>query len=151
MRLTICSICFRKKKWRYRYTTCFSKLYFGQRYFAYLLWMSCQTRLENRHGQASVLQLFLFRGKKPFHDVPFKFAYLNSDMCKRIFTSIKIGHKYIFLINYSGCFTQQLEILSHPCDKKKITTHILKSKCVNRFHNKTRRFFLNAPMCKLEL
>lgn len=72
-------------------------------------------------------------------------------MCKRIFTSIKIGHKYVFLINYSGCFNQQLKISSHSCDKKKLTTHILKSKCVNRFHNKTRRFFLNAPMCKLEL
>ena len=89
--------------------------------------VGCQTRLENRHGQASVLQLFLFRGKKPFHDVPFKFAYLNSDMCKRIFTSIKIGHKYVFLINYNECFTQQLETLSHPCDNKKSTTHILKS------------------------
>jgi len=78
--------------------------------------MSCQTRLEDRHGQASVLQLFLFRGKKPFHDVPFKFAYFNLDMFKRIFTSIKIGQ--VFLINYSGCFNQQLKILSHPCDKK---------------------------------
>ena len=103
--------------------------------------VGCQTRFENRHGQASVLQLFLFRGKKPFHDVPFKFAYLNSDMCKSIFTSIKIGHKYIFLINYSGCFTQQLEILSHPCDKKKNNHTYIKIEMCKSFSQQNQTLF----------
>lgn len=72
-------------------------------------------------------------------------------MCKRIFTLIKIGHKYVFQINYSGMFYSAIRDFIAHMRLKKVTPHIWKSKCVNHLHDKTKRFFPNARMFKLEL